>query len=41
MNFAARRAILEDGYKSTWAMLRDDASPLRQSLVSAGFVPKT
>lgn len=41
MNFAARRAILEDGYKSTWAMLRDDASPLRQSLVSAGFVPKS
>ncbi len=40
MNFAARREILALGYKSTIAMLRDDASPLRRALVRRGLTPR-
>ncbi len=40
MNFAARRVILEDGYRSTTAMLRADESPLRDSIERLGFVAK-
>ncbi|MBX3250300.1 MAG: patatin-like phospholipase family protein [Myxococcales bacterium] len=40
MNFAARRAILEDGYRATLTLLRDEDHPLRRSLVAAGFKPK-
>jgi predicted acylesterase/phospholipase RssA len=37
MNFAARRAILEEGYNSTRRALSDPSSPLRQTLEQAGF----
>lgn len=41
MNFAARRVILEDGYKTTMALLRDPASPLRRALEKKGLRAKT
>lgn len=37
MNFAARRAILEEGYHSTRRALTADSSPLRDTLVAAGL----
>ncbi len=37
MNFAARRAILEDGYVRTLRSLQDEASPLSRALASAGL----
>ncbi len=37
MNFAARRAILEEGYNSTRRALSDPTSPLRQTLEQAGL----
>lgn len=40
MNFAARRVILEDGYRTTMAILRDESSPLRASIESLGYEPK-
>lgn len=40
MNFAARRIILEDGYKSTMAVLRDPDSPLRRALEDRGSKPR-
>ncbi len=39
MNFAARRAILEDGYTSTTRLLRDESSTLSQTLRHHGFRP--
>lgn len=40
MNFAARRVILEDGYKTTMAILRDPDSPLRRALEDRGAKPR-
>jgi len=37
MNFAARRAILEEGYTSTARLLSDADSPLRQTLAKHGL----
>lgn len=37
MNFAARRMILEDGYRSTALKLRDPDSALRKSLAEIGW----
>jgi predicted acylesterase/phospholipase RssA len=37
MNFAERRAILEEGYTSTARMLADPSSPIRQALEERGF----
>ncbi len=37
MNFAARRAILEEGYTSTVRMLTDVDSPLRKTLIAHGL----
>lgn len=37
MNFAARRAILEDGYKTTTRLLRDTSSDLRRALDAHGY----
>jgi len=37
MNFAARRAILEEGYRATREELRDERSPMRRSLEALGF----
>ena len=37
MNFAARRAILEEGYTSTIRQLRDEQSPIRQTLEKYGI----
>lgn len=37
MNFAARRVILEDGYKTTMLRVRDDSSPLRAAFENAGY----
>jgi len=37
MNFAARRAILEEGYHSTRRLLTADVSPLRDTLLRAGL----
>ncbi len=39
MNFASRRAILEDGYTSTIKLVRDEASPLRQAFEAKGILP--
>jgi hypothetical protein len=39
-NFAARRAILEDGYTTTRRALRDEESALRRALIRRGLVPK-
>lgn len=41
MNFAARRAILEDAYKGTIQSLREDDSTLRKALLSAGLTWRT
>ncbi|MDH5491600.1 MAG: hypothetical protein OEY14_06585, partial [Myxococcales bacterium] len=35
-NFAARRAILEDGYTTTMSRLRDEISPLREAFEREG-----
>jgi predicted acylesterase/phospholipase RssA len=40
MNFAARRTILEDGYRRTMSQLKAEASPLRTKLEAAGLRPK-
>ncbi len=40
MNFAARRAILEDGYMATKKLLASPDAPLRRALESKGLVPK-
>lgn len=40
MNFAARRAILEDGFLRTTAQLKQEGSPLRAKLEGAGLTPK-
>ncbi|MEO0322877.1 MAG: patatin-like phospholipase family protein [Myxococcota bacterium] len=40
MNFAARRALLEDGFASTTRRLRAEASALRTHLVQAGLTPR-
>jgi NTE family protein len=37
MNFAARRAILEEGYTSTVRLLADAESPLRKTLLAHGL----
>ena len=37
MNFAARRAILEDGYKYTTRLLRDPSSELHRALAAHGY----
>lgn len=37
MNFAARRAILEEGYTSTMRLLSDAESPLRRTLAAHGL----
>lgn len=37
MNFAARRAILEEGYTSTMRLLADAESPLRKTLAARGL----
>lgn len=37
MNFAARRAILEEGYTSTVRLLSDPDNPLRRALEARGF----
>lgn len=37
MSFAARRAILEDGYRTTLRSVRREDSPLRQALVAQGY----
>ncbi|MEY4577985.1 MAG: hypothetical protein RL701_2688 [Pseudomonadota bacterium] len=37
MNFAARRAILEEGYTSTARMLADPESPIRATLEARGY----
>jgi hypothetical protein len=37
MNFAARRAILEEGYTSTVRLLSDPESPLRKTLQAHGL----
>jgi hypothetical protein len=37
MNFAARRAILEEGYTSTVRLLADPESPLRKTLARHGL----
>lgn len=37
MNFAARRAILEEGYTGTARMLADPESPIRKSLEERGY----
>ncbi len=37
MNFAARRVILEDGYKTTKALLADPDAPLRKALEAKGL----
>jgi predicted acylesterase/phospholipase RssA len=41
MNFAVRRSILEDGYKSTMQLLRDETSPLTRALVDKGLVARS
>jgi predicted acylesterase/phospholipase RssA len=40
MNFAARRVILEDGYKTTMALLRDPGSPVRRAFEDKGLRAK-
>ncbi len=40
MNFAARRVILEDGYKSTMAVLKEPDSPLRRAIEAKGLRAK-
>lgn len=40
MNFAARRAILEDGYTTTIRSLRDEDSPLRKTIEGLGYVAR-
>ncbi|HJL14896.1 MAG TPA: patatin-like phospholipase family protein [Sandaracinaceae bacterium LLY-WYZ-13_1] len=40
MNFAARRAILEDGFVRTVGQLEQEGSPLRASFEAAGLTPK-
>lgn len=40
MNFAARRTILEDGFVRTIKHLKEEGSPLRAMLESAGLRPK-
>ena len=37
MNFAARRAILEEGYTGTARMLADPSSPIRLALEERGY----
>ena len=37
MNFAARRAILQEGYTSTVRQLSDPDSPLRKTLQAHGL----
>jgi hypothetical protein len=37
MNFAARRAILEEGYTTTVRLLADTESPLRKTLEARGL----
>jgi len=37
MNFAARRVILEDGYRSTVRLLKAPGSPLREAMVDKGL----
>lgn len=39
MNFASRRAILEDGYTTTIRRLREESSSLRAAFESKGMVP--
>jgi predicted acylesterase/phospholipase RssA len=39
MNFAARRAILEDGFVRTIEQLKQEGSPLRAELEAAGLTP--
>jgi predicted acylesterase/phospholipase RssA len=41
MNFAARRTILEEGYRSTTARLRAEGSSLRASLEAAGLTVRS
>jgi hypothetical protein len=41
MNFAARRVILEDGFKTTQALLADAESPLRKAFEAKGLVHKS
>jgi predicted acylesterase/phospholipase RssA len=40
MNFAARRVILEEGFRSTRRALREPQSPLRDALMSKGLVAR-
>ncbi|MCA9601463.1 MAG: patatin-like phospholipase family protein [Polyangiales bacterium] len=40
MSFAARRVILEDGFRTTLRALRREDSPVRQMFLERGFVPK-
>ncbi len=41
MNFAARRVILEDGYKTTKAVLEEEGSALRRAFTDKGLRYKT
>jgi hypothetical protein len=40
MNFAARRVILEDGYRSTLRELRREGAPIRRALEKRGHRAK-
>ncbi len=41
MNFAARRLILEDGYRATLNEIRREGSPIRRALERCGHRPKS
>jgi predicted acylesterase/phospholipase RssA len=41
MNFAARRVILEDGFKTTQAILEDPDAPLRRAFEAKGLIHKS